>query len=314
MKPNPILLTALVIPIVATACSEDGPGGTSLPDTAPEHVTMVASEGFEQPGDAVATPDGETFVFTAFTSDDDRAPAVFSVPSAGGAVTALHAGAPLSYPTGLVMSCDGDHVWVADQGLPGSDDGGALYTLSVGGGEPMAFMADGILRPSGLALSVDCETLYVTGWNEDGEAAVFTVPAEGGAATELYAGSPLASPTGVHVDADSVAWVMEHLAGGGEGQGALYAITPAGEISEVVTGLRLAAPAGVSLAAGGDTAVIPTVDEAGNAQLVTVRISTGETIVVETPDLVEPAGIRTAREAGVFALVDSEGGAIYRAE
>jgi hypothetical protein len=106
---------------------------------------------------------------------------------------------------------------------------------------------------------------------------------------------------------------MEHVADG-EGLGALYAVTPAGEISEVVTDLRLGTPGGVSLAAGGDTAVIPTVDEDGNAQLVTVRISTGEKIVIDTPTLVDPAGIRTAREAGVFALVDSEGGAIYRAE
>jgi len=310
MKPKAILLAALAIPLVA-ACSEGGAG--NLPDTAPERVTLVTSDGFERPGDAVSTPDGETFVFTAFALDEDRSPSVFRVPSAGGSVTPLHTGDPLAYPTGLVMSCDGDRVYVADQGLPETDAGGAIYTLSVDGGAPAALSADGILRPSGLALSVDCDTLYVTGWNDAGQPAVFTVPADGGAATELYGGAPLASPTGVHVDADSVAWVMEHSAGG-EGLGALYAINASGELNEVVTGLRIGSPGGVSLAAGGDTAVIPTVDGEGNAQLVTIRISTGETIVVDTPELIEPAGIRTAREAGVFALVDSEGGAIYRAE
>jgi hypothetical protein len=30
--------------------------------------------------------------------------------------------------------------------------------------------------------------------------------------------------------------------------------------------------------------------------------------------MIDPAGLRTARKAGMFALVDSEGGAIYRAE
>ena len=30
--------------------------------------------------------------------------------------------------------------------------------------------------------------------------------------------------------------------------------------------------------------------------------------------MMEPAGLRTAREAGVFAVSDTEGGAIYRAE
>jgi hypothetical protein len=30
--------------------------------------------------------------------------------------------------------------------------------------------------------------------------------------------------------------------------------------------------------------------------------------------MTDPSGLRTAREAGVFAVVDSEAGAIYRAE
>ena len=30
--------------------------------------------------------------------------------------------------------------------------------------------------------------------------------------------------------------------------------------------------------------------------------------------MIDPAGLRTARKANVFAIVDSEGGAIYRAE
>jgi hypothetical protein len=33
-----------------------------------------------------------------------------------------------------------------------------------------------------------------------------------------------------------------------------------------------------------------------------------------TPEISDPAGLRTARNAAVFAVVDSEGGAIYRAE
>ena len=35
---------------------------------------------------------------------------------------------------------------------------------------------------------------------------------------------------------------------------------------------------------------------------------------VAAPDMIDPAGLRTARKAGVFAVVDSEAGAIYRAE
>jgi hypothetical protein len=73
-------------------------------------------------------------------------------------------------------------------------------------------------------------------------------------------------------------------------------------------------PGGVSLTAGGGVAVMPTRDEDGHAQLTTVDIASGDMSQVSAPDMIDPAGLRTARSAGVFAVVDSEGGAIYRAE
>jgi hypothetical protein len=71
---------------------------------------------------------------------------------------------------------------------------------------------------------------------------------------------------------------------------------------------------GVSLTAGGGVAVMPTIDAEGRAQLTSVDIASGMMQQLPTPDLIDPAGLRTARKAGVFAVVDSEGGAIYRAE
>jgi hypothetical protein len=59
---------------------------------------------------------------------------------------------------------------------------------------------------------------------------------------------------------------------------------------------------------------MPTRDLEGNGQLTTVNIATGERLDLAAPDLLDPAGLRTARKAGVFAVVDSEGSAIYRAE
>jgi hypothetical protein len=114
------------------------------------------------------------------------------------------------------------------------------------------------------------------------------------------------------VDADSVAWVMDNRPSRALG-GALWAIDSQGEATEVVSGLGLSQPAGVSLVAGGGTAVIPNHTEDGAGQLITVNIDSGEQTIVESA-MKDPAGIRTARGAGVFAVVDSEGGAIYRAE
>jgi len=60
--------------------------------------------------------------------------------------------------------------------------------------------------------------------------------------------------------------------------------------------------------------VMPTTGADGKGQLTSVVIKTGERADLAAPDMLDPAGLRTARKAGVFAVVDSEGGAIYRAE
>ena len=95
----------------------------------------------------------------------------------------------------------------------------------------------------------------------------------------------------------------------------LFAIPADGSAAtEVVSDLRMGTPGGVSLTAGGGTAVMPTRDADGNGQLTSVDIATGEKTQLAAPGMIDPAGLRTARKAGVFAVVDSEGGAIYRAE
>jgi hypothetical protein len=70
----------------------------------------------------------------------------------------------------------------------------------------------------------------------------------------------------------------------------------------------------VSLVAGGQTAVMPTLDASGKGQLTAVDTVSGAVTQVPANDMLEPAGIRTAREAFIMAVVDAEGGAIYRAE
>ena len=69
---------------------------------------------------------------------------------------------------------------------------------------------------------------------------------------------------------------------------------------------------GLSIGTGG-TAVMPTRDADGNAQLTSIDIATGEVTQLATPDVAEPSGVRSARKAGVFALVDSAAGKIFSA-
>lgn len=304
---------------LAGAC---GGGDSSLPTTPPEEVTMVTAEGFDSPMDAVSSPDGETFYFSAHLADRDAttesSAAIFRVASAGGSPEVLVSGPPLEDPTGLLVSCDGSTLYIADAAARAGDadperdgESSPLYALDLATLTLTALPADGVAESASLAIGPDCETVYVTGFTAEDQPALFTLSPDGGAATVAFAGAPLVSPSGVHVDADGVAWVMDHQPDNLLG-GALFAIA-GGEATPVVEGLRLSEPAGVSLVAGGGTAVIGTVGDDGRGQLLAVEIASGEQSVVES-DMVGPAGLKTAREAGVFAVADADGDAIYRAQ
>ena len=305
------------------ACSgNDRPGDPpELPKEPPTDVSMVATGQFDSPMDAVASPDGSMFYFTAHRtgSESSESAAVFSVPAVGGSETIVFHGTPLEDPGGLLMSCDGSFLIVADLSYRGGDTNlelespnSPLYRLDLESKRLSRLDASGVGEAAGVAMGPDCETLFVTGYDVDGNAALFRLPLAGGVAEVVKAGSPLRSPSGVYVDADQVAWVMDQLPEEPLG-GALWAITPDGTTTSVVDQLELSEPAGVSLTAGGGTAVIPTLSEDGRGQLLTVDIASGTTTIVES-EMVEPAGLRTAREAGVFAIADSNSDAIYRAQ
>jgi len=324
---NPILGLAIAAALAACGGGGDddddgdqpGDGGGDLPTTPPEEVSMVASGGFQSPMDAVSSPDGQKFFFSGYTDEAAPRPAIFSVAASGGSVDTLVAGPPLEHPAGLLMSADGSTLYVADIGThagESGDDGAestqsVMYTLSADGGALAPLAADGIAEASGMALGADGETLYITGFNASGQPGLFTLSASGGSASEILVGAPLESPSGIYVDGDNVAWVMDHNPSRGPG-GSLSAITTDGQATEVVAGLDLAHPGGVSLVAGGGTAVIPNINEDGAGQLTSVNIDSGEQTVLSSP-MKAPGGIRTARQAGVFAIADTEGDAIYLA-
>jgi len=296
----------LVAALAMGACH----GGDDLPTDPPKMLTKVAQGGFTSPSDAVASPDGRTFYFAAY--DAQKQPSLWKTASkAGSTANEIASGDPLGTPIGLVLSCDGKQLFVADLG----GDNGAVLAVGTDGGTPSDLGATDILRPGGIAMGPDCKSLFVTGRTADGMPALFELPIAGGAARVVWMGAPLMAPTGLHVDSAGVAWVMDHIAAGMHGEGVLFAIPSDGSAAtEVVSNLKMGTPGGVSLTAGGGTAVMPTLDEDGHAQLTTVDIASGDMNQLSAPDLIDPAGLRTARKAGVFAVVDSEGGAIYRAE
>ncbi|HEY5922980.1 MAG TPA: hypothetical protein VIV11_14975 [Kofleriaceae bacterium] len=301
-----VLVTSLAAPLALTGCSSSD----DLPTEPPKSVEKIASEGFTSPTDAVASLDGREFYFAAY--DLEKQPAVFrTAASAGATAEKLAAGEPLESPLGLVLACDGKTLYVADIG----GEAGAVLSVATAGGAIADLAVTGIVRPGGLAMGPDCETLFATGRTDEGLPALFKISTMGGAATPVWMGEPLMSPTGLHVDADGIAWVMDHRAAGAHGEGVLFAIPQDGSAAnEVISDLRMGTFGGVSLTAGGGVAVMPTLDAEGRGQLTSVEIASGEMKQLATPELIDPSGLRTARQAGVFAVVDSEGGAIYRAE
>ncbi|MEM7153350.1 MAG: hypothetical protein AAF799_10950 [Myxococcota bacterium] len=307
-----ILPCALVLVTIAGCTTE---GDTALPTTPPTHVELVADSGFRHAGAVAASPDGQTFYTTAY--DDDDRPGIFAIDAESGSVTALHVGEPLLYPTDLTLSCDGGTLYVSDQGIGSSDTEfgdpttptdttGGIHTLSTAGGSIATLAAHGISRAAGVVLDPECETLYITGDTEMFRPALFTVPVGGGSATIVHEGAPLVSPTGLHVDADQIAWVMDHGARNEQGEGLLFSISLDGEVGEVVGGLGMGRHGGVSLVPGGTTAVIPVRDERGQSQLLTANTATGEVSSLPTPDITHPTGVASARNAPVMVVAGEQ--------
>ena len=298
------LAALLGAPLALVGCSDSS-------SDAPTHVTKVVSGGFTSPTDAVASPDGKTFYFAAF--DELKSPTIYKVSSAPGSAPEVLATAdPLEMPTGLLLSCDGSTLYIADIG----GDAGGIYSLSTSAGGTVANLGTtNIIRPTSLAMRSDCSTIHAAGRTEDGKPALFSLPTIGGAATLIYQGEPLVSPTGMYVDNDGVSWLLDHRAAGANGEGVLWAIPVDGrEAKEVASNLRMGTVGGCSLTMGGGTAVVPTRDRDGNAQLTSIDIKSGDMNNAAIPEMTDPSGLRTARDASVFAVVDSEANTIFRAE
>lgn len=303
--------TKLAGMLAVTASFGCGADDGDLPDGAPTKVEMVADQGFQNAGAVAASPDGKTFYVAAY--DDANQPGVFAVSAAGGEVTPLHVGAPLSYPTDLATNCEGDTIYVGDLLLASSVDpivgdfggpatlGAPIHRLTTSG-TITDLASTGISRAAGLVVDTECETLYVSGFDEEDTPGVFSLPLEGGAATVLYSGAPLVSPTGIHVDENGVAWVLDHLAANQQGQGMLFSIDQDGNIAEVASGLGMGRHGGVSLAPGGTTAVIPVGDEIAGSRLITANTKSGAMSELATPEIARPTGVAAAKNAPVMVI------------
>ncbi|MDQ3034033.1 MAG: hypothetical protein M3Y87_16580 [Myxococcota bacterium] len=287
-----------------------------LPTAAPTMFREVARGGFTSPTDAVASPDGRTFYFAAFTLEGIAA--IFTVPADGSAeATVRFEGAPLIYPSGLALSCDGATLYIADAVVDPEDDGkvGSILQMPVAGTTPpIPLGITTIAEPNAVSIGSDCEELIISGRTRAGEQTIFSSAIGPVDPTVVAMSGVLRAPTGLTAEESGTIYALDHLAEGENGRGSLLRIDASGTTT-VASGLRLGTPGGITMTPGGGNVVIGSRRADGTAVLTVFNTSSMATTEVALPEaFVDPAGLRAARSAGVYAIVDSEGAAIYRGE
>jgi sugar lactone lactonase YvrE len=105
----------------------------------------------------------DTIYFTGTEAVAGGQRGVFSVPAGGGAVTKVFAGGVLKDPSGIAVAKDGT-IYLTDTTSSANGAGQILYLKA--GGEPTVLIDNVRLGyPSGLALSLDEKSLYVSGFD-----------------------------------------------------------------------------------------------------------------------------------------------------
>jgi DNA-binding beta-propeller fold protein YncE len=227
-------------------------------------VAAGSAAGFHTPMDATPDPDGNQIYFTALSA---QGAGVFKAPVAGGTAVTLTVGAPLTMPVGLVVSTDGQTLYVADTGATltatkaaastAVTTSGAIFTLPSSGGNPVPIAATLHTAPRGLTLIQEnnVDMIYFTGTApEDGQPAVMKVPASGGELTVLEKGGQLVAPVGIAVNGAGVIYVADAGAAG-NGLGTVFKFNPHHHLASnshaerLADRVRLGSPAGITLTA-----------------------------------------------------------------
>ncbi len=102
----------------------------------------------------------DTIYFTGTETTAGGARGVFSVPASGGAVTKIYAGSMLRDPSGIAVAKGGE-IYLTDTTSSAKGTGQILVLKA--GGEPTVLIDDvRVGYPSGIALSLDEKSLYVS--------------------------------------------------------------------------------------------------------------------------------------------------------
>lgn len=241
---------AVLILLLAACASVSSPTNsastptTVLGDGSIKNIALVTQSGdFHDPLDS--TPDlNGTMIY--FTATGPHGKGVFQVPASGGRATEVFTGSPFVAPRCLVLSLDGQQLYVTD---PGADNGGAIFALSIHGGSPTVVRGSLQTAPQNLDVVSQNgqETLYFTGKEQSsGRPAVLKLPAKGAdTASVVIKGSPLVAPDGIVVTQSGVLYVSDRSAAGADA-GQIFKIEGS-SIKAIVDKIHTGNPAGIAL-------------------------------------------------------------------
>jgi len=279
-------------------------------------VTLLAESNrvFQTPLDASPSPDGTVVYFVARTAAG--AGGVFRVPARGGAVKTVTAGAPLVAPQGIVVSTDGQTLYVAD---PAAGPGGAVFAVGLSSSGLQAVPGTAGLQPSALDLvrQGPRDVLYITGVDRTTKrAGVWRVELGAAASPQpLLRGVPLASASGIAVTATGDVFVAGRT--GRARQTDVVLRLHDGKRHRVVSGVTLGSPAGLALTLDETTLLISSLARDGTSQVLLVDLATGKTSTFN--DVIgtnrNSGGLHRAHHVNSFAWADVQRpGRIYRVD
>ena len=305
----------LAIALAATAaCSNNSSSSTPPPGGGKGSVSIGAlspaahGAGITSPFDATPDPDGKNVYFTAIGA---HGPGVFKVAASGGAISEVYAGSPFVSPFSIAISTDGSQLFVADLGAKTAKaDGGAIFSLPVGGGTPSDLGETGGMLPHGIEVSG--ETLYFTGVTSKGAPGLFKTGLGGGGVTAIATGAPFKSPSGVAIASSGDVYVVDTVSASPL-SARILKVPRSGAPSVYIDNIAVGFPAGIVFNQSETQLLVSALDTTKGTDAVLVIDVASAAVSEFTTDIdkfVEPAGLHRAHSANIFAWADSTAGKV----
>jgi DNA-binding beta-propeller fold protein YncE len=282
----------------------DSDADTDADTDADPTFTTVSASTFSEATDVAAS--GGALFAVGFNSNGE--PALVSVDLSSGAVSELHAGEPLVQPSGLAISDDGHMLYVTDVASlteSGEMNGGVFaYDVVGGGGLSEIGVSDSIDLPGDIAIAHGGTNAFVSGFNADGEPAIFSVVLATGDTTEEFAGDPLVDPLALDVNSDGTRlFVVDSLGAGTTGTLLAFGTSTFSSADELVGGFEIAFPGGVAVS-GDDESVYFTIIH--DPAVMGVDVDGGTPVALEDGGSLElPAGLAESGDVLYIAEISS---------